>query len=156
MHLTFAGVGREQSGDEAKGGGLACTVWPEQAEDLSRLRLERDSAQDLVLAERLLEALHRDRGFRQLRFFGELFFDAVDFAAAAARLGAGLAAGFAFGAGFSFGAAGATAAAAGAGVGSGSGAAAAGSGSALATPIELERVRWHVSHVTIVCTSVPS
>ncbi|TMC97821.1 MAG: hypothetical protein E6J05_10640 [Chloroflexi bacterium] len=102
--------------------------------------MKRDSAQDLVLAERLLEALYRDRGFRQLRFFGELFFDAVDFVVAAARLGAVLAAGFAFGAGFTFGAAGATAAAAGAG-GSGSCAAAPGSGSALATPIELERVR---------------
>lgn len=31
-----------------------------------------------------------------------------------------------------------------------------GSGSAAATPIELDSVRWHVSQVTIVRTSVPS
>jgi hypothetical protein len=43
--------------------------------------------------------------------------------------------------------------------GSGAGGGAIGSGSAgivLATPMVLDSVRWHVSHVTIVRTSVPS
>ena len=54
------------------------------------------------------------------------------------------------------------AAAAGAGMGSGSGVTASGAmasasaGSAAATPIVLDSVRWQVSHVMIVRTSVPS
>jgi hypothetical protein len=69
---------------------------------------------------------------------GELFFDGVDFAAGAARLGAAFATGLAF---VALVAGEATTAGSVAGVVSDSDVAGAGSGSALATPIELEMVR---------------
>ncbi|HYT11540.1 MAG TPA: hypothetical protein VEL12_02035 [Candidatus Nitrosopolaris sp.] len=77
---------------------------------------------------------------RQLLFFGELFVDAVDFVAAAGRLGAAFAADFAAGLGFAVGA-GAGAATAGAGAGGASDSTVSGAGSVAAMPIELEMVR---------------
>jgi len=136
------------------------------------LGFERDAAQHLVRAKGLLEAVNPDRRLGHF-FFEAVFlavpFDTVAFAAgflgagfagagfvAAGFLGAGLAAALApaaLGARFAGAGAAAGVTAGGASTVLGSSAAA---GSLEATPIELESVRWHVSHVTIVRTRVPS
>src|SRR5947207_178446 len=173
--LHGACVRGEQGADDAQRRRLAGAVGPEQAEDLARVRVQRDAAQHLVGAKGLLEAVNPDRRLRHF-FFEAVFlvavlFDAAPFpeavAFAAGFLGAGfLGVGF-FGAGLAATLAPAALAARFAGAGLGPGAVAAGSstffgssaaaaGSLEATPIELERVRWHVSQVTIVRTRVPS
>jgi hypothetical protein len=96
------------------------------------------------------------RGVRHLVFFGVRLLEAVAFAdvAVALRCAAGFEA--AFGAGFGCDLEGR---AAGGGLDAGSASRVASSGasvSALATLIELDSVRWQVSQVTMVRTSVPS
>jgi len=147
--LDSTRVGRQERADDPQGGGLAGSVGPQQAEDLSRLGLERDAAQHLVGPKRLLQALDRDRRaahpVRRVRFAGALGFALAVFGLAAAFALAG-AAGFAA-AGLTSRLLGVTRSCAGAstaGVSTG------------ATPMVLDSVRWQVSQVTIVRTSAPS
>src|SRR5439155_7760672 len=158
--LDRPGVRREQRADDAQGGGLAGAVGTEQAEDLARVRLQGDAAQDLVRTERLFQAIDLDHPFGH--FFLVVRLVAVDlgFWGVLPLVALVLAAGFAgarFGLGFSSAAASTLAASTSAGsssAGSSSAGASAAAGSG-ATPIELDRVRWHVSHVRIVPTRAP-
>ena len=148
-HLDRSGVRCKQRADDAQGRRLAGAVGAEQSEYLSGPRLERDAAQHLVCPELFLQAVNPDRrlchlarvvflvaverGFADGAFLPAGFLTAV-FLAAVARLGLAVST---------------TSASACASIlaGSGSG--------AVATPMVLDRVRWHVSQVTIVRTSVP-
>src|SRR5258708_4324445 len=60
-HLHGARLGRQQRADDPERGRLAGAVGAEQTEDLTGIGFERNAAQDLVLAERLLQAINRDR-----------------------------------------------------------------------------------------------
>src|SRR5689334_16440234 len=160
-----ARVRGQQRADDAQRRRLAGAVRTEETEDLAGVGLERDAAQDLVRAQLLGQAVDLDRHLRhRLRLVTFLvavdvglparaagFLAAAGFLVAAVFLAAAglLAAGFAVA---RFGAAASTGS--GCGCGAGSGSAFAGSGTA-AGPIELDSVRWQVSHVTIVRTSPP-
>jgi hypothetical protein len=61
LRVSYPRTSTEPRADVAERRGLARSVRAEQPEDLTRLCLEGDTAQDVVLAERLLEALDRYR-----------------------------------------------------------------------------------------------
>ena len=58
------GVGRQERGEDADGGGLAGTVRPEHAEHRARLDLEVDAAQGLRVSELLAETVASTMGTR--------------------------------------------------------------------------------------------
>src|SRR4051812_16029517 len=55
-------VGREQPAQHADGGGLARTVWSEEAIDRSALHLHREVMHDLAPAERFAKAFNLNDG----------------------------------------------------------------------------------------------